>query len=160
MYTPDPETKENDEDEVKVLSHKEQRRLKKKLAKEGSNESKVLDNGSKQDERKKLKTGPAKARVEEKEDSRLKRQNSIWVGNLSYKTTPDALRAFFKDAGEVTRVHMPTKADQNNRGYAFSFFGSSRLNVNSSFAYVDFTSPDAKVIAITFSEKNLGKEAL
>lgn len=38
-----------------------------------------------------------------------RRQNSIWVGNMSFKTTSDGLKAFFKDAGEVTRIHMPTK---------------------------------------------------
>ncbi|OBZ70411.1 Nucleolar protein 13 [Grifola frondosa] len=38
-----------------------------------------------------------------------KRQNSVWVGNLSFKTTPESLRAFFDGVGEITRVHMPMK---------------------------------------------------
>jgi len=53
----------------------------------------------------------------------VKRQNSIWVGNLSFKTTQDSLRRFFDGVGEITRVHLPTKpgtgqsAKRENRGY-------------------------------------------
>lgn len=64
----------------------------------------------------------------------VKRQNSVWVGNLAFKTSPDALRKFFDGVGEITRVHMPMKLssragaqDNNNkrplkenRGSAFS----------------------------------------
>jgi len=38
-----------------------------------------------------------------------KRQNSVWVGNLPFKATPDALKRVFHEAGEITRIHMPTK---------------------------------------------------
>jgi hypothetical protein len=38
------------------------------------------------------------------------RKNSVWVGNLSFKTTSNRLQEFFDGAGEVTRVHMPTKS--------------------------------------------------
>lgn len=111
------------ETEVKVLSHKEQRRLKKKLAKEGSSQGaeKVGDDPK---QKKRSKPG-SKSKETNDGESKLKRQNSIWVGNLSYKTTSDALRSFFKEAGEVTRVHMPTQASggpggvnqgQKNRG--------------------------------------------
>jgi RNA recognition motif-containing protein len=37
------------------------------------------------------------------------RQNSVWVGNLSFRTTTDALRTFFDGVGEITRINMPTK---------------------------------------------------
>jgi hypothetical protein len=47
---------------------------------------------------------------------RGKRQNSIWVGNLSFKTTSQALRAFFEEAGEVTRVNMPMKPNGTQTG--------------------------------------------
>lgn len=52
------------------------------------------------------------------------KQNSIWIGNLSYKTTPESLTAWLEKgvveqggtAGCVTRVNLPK---QNNRaGYA------------------------------------------
>ena len=46
----------------------------------------------------------------------VKRENSIWVGNLSYKTTPESLRRFFDGVGEVTRVHLPTKLGKVSPG--------------------------------------------
>lgn len=48
----------------------------------------------------------------------VKRENSIWVGNLSYKTTPESLRRFFDGVGEVTRVHLPTKLGKVSPGDA------------------------------------------
>ena len=51
--------------------------------------------------------------------SKKKKQNSIWIGNLSYKTTNEALQDFVQkgigelggDAeGSVTRVNLPKKA--------------------------------------------------
>jgi len=77
------------------------------------------------------------------------RQNSVWVGNLAFKTTPESLKKFFDGVGEITRVHMPTK----NMGQ-----GGNKFNVrgdNMGFAYVDFTTSDAKTIAISLSENNL-----
>ena len=32
---------------------------------------------------------------------------SVWVGNLNWKTRPQALKAFFADVGEAIRVHLP-----------------------------------------------------
>ena len=68
-----------------------------------------------------------------------KRQNSVWVGNLSYKTTPVSLRGFFEGVGEITRIHMPMKMvtggpddkrpRQENRGLVR--YGSSFLSVDS-----------------------------
>lgn len=80
-----------EEDDVQVLSHKDQRKLKKK--------QKLPRDG--------LESTAEKKKTDSKEPVR---QNSVWVGNLSFRTTPDALRKFFADAGETTRVHMPTKA--------------------------------------------------
>ncbi|KAF8214023.1 hypothetical protein K438DRAFT_1706276 [Mycena galopus ATCC 62051] len=74
-----------------------------------------------------------------------KRQNSVWVGNLTFKTTTEALTEFFKDVGEITRIHMPTKA---------STAPGARAE-NRGFAYVDFTTPEAKKAAVAMSEQNL-----
>ncbi|KAG7447611.1 RNA-binding domain-containing protein [Guyanagaster necrorhizus] len=118
----------SDEDEPShddpVLSHAEKRRQKKKEK-------------SETDQRSKAK----KAKL----DVSGKRQNSVWVGNLSYKTTTDALRTFFEGVGEVMRIHMPTKpsAKPGVRGE------------NRGFAYVDFASPEAKTAAIGLSERHL-----
>jgi len=61
---------------------------------------------------------PARNLIETKGDASLppKRENSIWVGNLCYKTTPESLRRFFDGVGEVTRVHLPTKLGKTSTG--------------------------------------------
>jgi hypothetical protein len=49
-----------------------------------------------------------------------KRQNSVWVGNLSFQTTQASIKRFFQPAGEITRMHMPMKFEGGNpmnRGY-------------------------------------------
>lgn len=107
-----------------------------------------------------------------------KRQNSVWVGNLSFKTTPDSLRNFFDGVGEITRVHMPTKlsapapgvkgqiAFKENRGSDFRRPPNLCLSLTSTipfyfftytcrFAYVDFATPDSKLVAISLSENPL-----
>lgn len=56
--------------------------------------------------RKRKRQDPADTVISKK----AKRQNSVWVGNLSFKTTTDALRGFFDGVGEITRIHMPMRA--------------------------------------------------
>ncbi|KAG5339173.1 hypothetical protein C0989_005300 [Termitomyces sp. Mn162] len=73
------------------------------------------------------------------------RKNSVWVGNLSFKTTQEDLKAFFKDVGEIVRIYMPTKLGANN----------AMKPENRGFAYVDFATKDAKIVAITLSEQPL-----
>ncbi|KAJ7693865.1 hypothetical protein B0H17DRAFT_932497 [Mycena rosella] len=117
--------------DVPVLSHAEQRRQKRKEKQEKSDQPA---------KKRKLPDGSAAAA-----GAPSKRQNSVWVGNLTFKTTTEALTEFFKDAGEITRIHMPTKASTapgvkaENRGYA----------------YVDFTTEEGKKAAIALSEQNL-----
>ncbi|KAK0206984.1 hypothetical protein DFS33DRAFT_1318229 [Desarmillaria ectypa] len=115
---------DSDEGGPTVLSHAEKRRQKKKT---------------------KLEKEHPSATKKPKLDASGKRQNSIWVGNLSYKTTSDALRTFFEGVGEITRIHMPTKP-------------SAKPGVkgeNRGFAYVDFATPEAKTAAIGLSERHL-----
>jgi RNA recognition motif-containing protein len=75
----------------------------------------VLSHAAKRKERKAVsKTAvptesPAKKEKKGEASRPLKRENSIWVGNLAYKTTPESLRRFFDGVGEITRVHLPTK---------------------------------------------------
>lgn len=82
--------------EVPVLSHAERRRQKKKEKLERLEESAA--------KKRKLKDGTAVPA------NSGKRKNSVWVGNMSFKTTPENLRTFFEGVGEITRIHMPTKA--------------------------------------------------
>ncbi len=45
---------------------------------------------------------------------------NIFVGNMSFHTTEEELRALFEPFGEITRVHIPTDRDTGRaRGFAF-----------------------------------------
>jgi len=49
----------------------------------------------------------------------------LYVGNLSYDTTGEAIRALFTELGEVTDVHMVMDRDTGRpRGFAFVTMGS------------------------------------
>ncbi|QIR37690.1 RNA-binding protein [Tolypothrix sp. PCC 7910] len=50
---------------------------------------------------------------------------SIYVGNLSYQVTEDALTAVFAEYGSVKRVQIPTDRETGRvRGFAFVEMGS------------------------------------
>lgn len=99
--------------EETVLSHAERRRKKKeqKLA------ANVKEEEGSTMKKRKLKDGSAKAVVP------IKRQNSVWIGNMSFKTTQEDLQTFFEDVGEITRINLPTRRaagpglKPENRGY-------------------------------------------
>ncbi|KAF8680946.1 RNA recognition motif [Rhizoctonia solani] len=137
----DVENEANDEPgpEVEVLSHAAQRKAKKRKLKESQN---ITDGEAINTKR------HAKSQTQPNDKPDLPpRQNSVWVGNLSFKTTESQLKSFFADAGEVSRIHMPKKIDVGQ--------GRGMRGENRGFAYVDFTTPEAQTIAITLSEKNL-----
>ncbi|KAI0254734.1 hypothetical protein BJV78DRAFT_1273808 [Lactifluus subvellereus] len=119
-------------EDVPVLSHAAKRKQKKASLKESVPENSPTKKYKKEDDT----SGP------------LKRQNSVWVGNLCYKTTPESLRRFFDGVGEITRVHLPTKLGK-------AAPGEPARRENRGFAYVDFATPDAKKAAIAMSEQPL-----
>ncbi|KAF9782735.1 hypothetical protein BJ322DRAFT_1072274 [Thelephora terrestris] len=130
-----------------VLSHAEKRRQKKRKL----NSADAVPADVSSESRTKSVSTPLKPKkgkkpegVSEASDAPPKRQNSVWIGNLAYKTTAVMLKNFFEGL-EVTRIHMPMKTPPSGAGPM----------VNSGFAYVDFATPDAKVTAITLSERNL-----
>ena len=101
-------------EDTPVLSHAAKRKQKKALSGESTTVSK-------------------KEKEEEDDSAPVKRQNSIWVGNLSYKTTQESLRHFFDGVGEITRVNLPTKpgkaapgesARRENRGCGYIYWQS------------------------------------
>lgn len=77
--------------EERVLSHAAQRRLRKRqntiaATKEEAASSKPPDN------------------------TKQTTAHSIWVGNIAFRTTPQALKSFFGgELSEITRIHMPAK---------------------------------------------------
>ncbi|KAF9006706.1 hypothetical protein BDQ17DRAFT_1239236 [Cyathus striatus] len=121
-----------------VLSHAERRRREKKKAKDDKPE----ETGGSSVKKRKLKDGTAAITAS---SSSGKRQNSVWVGNMTFKTTAEDLRRFFEGVGEVTRIHMPTKAPS----------GPGLKPENRGFAYVDFATPEAKLAGIAKSEQPL-----
>ena len=100
-----------------VLSHAEKRRQKKRKLNSGdaapvdvSSEPHTKPTPASSDPKKgKSKKGKKSSEVSEGSDGLPKRQNSVWVGNLAYKTTTVMLKNFFEGL-EVTRIHMPLKA--------------------------------------------------
>ncbi|KAF9821230.1 hypothetical protein IEO21_00838 [Rhodonia placenta] len=126
--------------EPPVLSHAEQRRQRKKQEKSAAQPSADAEPTKEKSVKNTAELAPSKV---------PKRQNSVWVGNMSFKTTPEALRQFFDGVGEITRIHMPTKLA--NPGPE----GKGVRKENRGFAYVDFSTPDAKTVAITRSENPL-----
>lgn len=84
-------------DDEHVLSHAAQRRLRKRLK---------TSNAGEEETKPKSTENQLVAPQNSKQGSIL----TIWIGNLSFNTTPDKLKAFFGEiGGEVRRVHMPTK---------------------------------------------------
>ncbi|KAJ1678959.1 Nucleolar protein 13, partial [Spiromyces aspiralis] len=73
----------------------------------------------------------------------------IWVGNLSFNTTPQQLKRYFRNSckgmGTVTRIRMPAGPDgKANRG----------------FAYLDFDTEEALNIVLSLSESELDGRAI
>ncbi|CAE6481736.1 unnamed protein product [Rhizoctonia solani] len=129
------EARNEPEPEVEVLSHAAQRKEKRRKLKE----SQTVDSA------KEVVTKP-QSKSNDKPELPV-RQNSVWVGNLSFKTTEAQLKTFFAEAGEISRIHMPKKLEVGH--------GRGMRGENRGFAYIDFTTPEAQTIAVTLSEKNL-----
>ncbi|KAG7097439.1 hypothetical protein E1B28_004784 [Marasmius oreades] len=127
------------EDATLPLSHAEKRRRKRKERLAQTKGKELKEPLSK---KRKLADGTASSTNTE---GKPQRQNSVWVGNLSFKTTPADLRTFFDGVGEITRIHMPMKP-----GTRPGMKGENR-----GFAYVDFATSDSKMVAITLSERHL-----
>ena len=91
-----------------------------------------------------------------------KHQNSIWIGNLAYKTTSDSLKRFVErgvtELGgadkSVTRVKLPKQPGKGqfggNKGYAL--LTEVRADERR-FAYVDLATPELQSLALTLSER-------
>ena len=103
-----------DELDEPVLSHAERRKRKKRKLNSGDAAPGDIP-GPSTSKRGKEKGEKRPNEIFEGSDALSKRQNSVWVGNLAYKTTPVTLKAFFEGL-EVTRINMPMKAPPNGVG--------------------------------------------
>ena len=69
--------------------------------------------------------------------------STIFVGNLSFKTTQNSLSSFFSECGDIKDVRIPMGDDGRPRG----------------FAHVEFESPEAAKKALEYNGENLdGRE--
>lgn len=125
--TPDEDAGSADEDtpqpqppateDSTVLSHAERRRQKKR-------QRQHLATASSEAPRKRCEladeTATTKLSTESTpaadDSTRQKRQHSVWIGNLSFRTTQDALRGFFNGVGMITRIHMPMRRGKETQG--------------------------------------------
>ena len=103
-----------DEPDEPVLSHAERRKRKKRKLNSGDATPGEIPAPSRP-KRVRERGGRKSGEVSEGGDALPKRQNSVWVGNLAYKTTPVTLKAFFEGL-EVTRINMPSKPPPNGVG--------------------------------------------
>jgi hypothetical protein len=106
-----------DEPDEPVLSHAEKRRQKRRKLDSGDAEPVEASSESPTEPKpkKKDKKGKTSGDASEGGDALPKRQNSVWVGNLAYKTTAIMVKNFFEGL-EITRIHMPLKAPPSGAG--------------------------------------------
>jgi RNA recognition motif-containing protein len=58
-------------------------------------------------------------------------KNRLYVGNLSYDVTADALRSAFAECGDVTETHVVMDRDTGRaRGFAFVTMGNDHEATN------------------------------
>ncbi len=123
-----------EEEEVEVLSHKEQRRRKKLAKHTADGEEEEAGPNSLMHPTRALGTSAA---VQPRSGF------SIWVGNLSFFTAPAKLVDWFEQRGVdgISRVNMPK--------------GARRAEMNRGFCYLDLPSKDLLTAALNLSEQPL-----
>lgn len=132
----------------KKAKRKEKKQAKSKSSKTATTES----TGEQVDAKKEDDTGeskPAPAPADATTTPAPRSDFGIWIGNLPFNATKDTLRDFLLkeggiDESEITRVHLPTGARGQNKG----------------FAYIDFGSPAILEVALTLSERLTGGRRL
>ncbi|KAE8234432.1 hypothetical protein CF326_g525 [Tilletia indica] len=124
-------------EEAEVVSHKEarkRRRLEKRVASLSANTATAEGQAA----------APAVAVITSSASKPAPRsQYAIWVGNLSFSTTPEKLQTWLEDRGVagITRMNMPK--------------GARRHEHNKGFAYVDLPDETTLKYSISLSESPL-----
>ncbi|KAF4991213.1 hypothetical protein FGRMN_7975 [Fusarium graminum] len=121
-----------------------------KRAKRALKKGKALPAKHDSDDEKKEKDG---------KDKKTRSEHSVWIGNLPFYVTADAMRKWLVDNSGgviteemITRVKVPTNKEPGR--------DKSAKPTNKGFAYVDFTDIAAKVSAISLTENDLGGRKL
>lgn len=132
-----------DGDDAEVVSHKEMR--KRKRAEKQANKAGQGSNGSISAAAPPVhpSRAAAVAAATSTTSAHTRSRHSIWVGNLSFRTTPERLQEWFEEKGlfGISRVNMPK--------------GARKTEHNKGFAYVDVPSADALQTCIDLSESHL-----
>ncbi|KAI8098077.1 uncharacterized protein B0P05DRAFT_523312 [Gilbertella persicaria] len=167
--------KQDEEEAARLASKAEKKKQKKELSKEEREAQRKINRENrekkkqKKDINKKRKRGELSEDEEDENEDEEKPQGEkegesepvrppkpekkkkeieygVWVGNLAYSTTSNAIREFFKDCGEITRLKCPK--------------GNGAKNNNKGFAYVFFSTEEASTKAIALSEQKLDGRSL
>jgi RNA recognition motif-containing protein len=79
--------------------------------------------------------------------------NRLYVGNLSFQATTDAVRDAFSACGEVTDVHIVQDRDSGqSRGFAFVTMGSA-AEAATAISSMDGSSLDGRSLRVNEAEE-------
>jgi RNA recognition motif-containing protein len=82
--------------------------------------------------------------------------NRLYVGNLSYSTNTESLRALFATAGEVREVAMPTDRETGQpRGFAFVTMGSD-AQANGAISQLNGATLDGRSLRVNEAQERPG----
>jgi RNA recognition motif-containing protein len=79
--------------------------------------------------------------------------NRLYVGNLSFRTTPETVQAAFAAIGEVREVSMPTDRETGQpRGFAFVTMGTAQAAADA-IARLDGTVLDGRPLRVNEAQE-------
>lgn len=79
--------------------------------------------------------------------------NRLYVGNLSFNTTPETLREHFSAIGEVSDVHVVSDRETGrSRGFAFVTMGSSE-EAAKAISEMDGATLDGRALRVNEAEE-------
>jgi RNA recognition motif-containing protein len=79
--------------------------------------------------------------------------NKLYVGNLSFSTTPEAVETLFAAVGEVREVAMPTDRETGQpRGFAFVTMGNPEM-AESAVRQLDGTMLDGRPLRVNEAQE-------
>jgi RNA recognition motif-containing protein len=82
--------------------------------------------------------------------------NRLYVGNLSFDSTSESVRAAFSEIGEVTDVHLPTDRESGRpRGFGFVTMGSSE-QAQDAIARLNGAMLDGRPLRVNEAEERKG----
>jgi cold-inducible RNA-binding protein len=82
--------------------------------------------------------------------------NKLYVGNLSFSTTPEAVETLFAAVGEVREVAMPTDRETGRpRGFAFVTMGNPEL-AETAASQLDGTMLDGRPLRVNEAQEKSG----